>query len=298
MRSQPRNCTAIKALLLAALLSGGSAWAAPVAGTVTRLSGPLLVKKADGKMKILSLNAQVEQGDTLMSEKNTYVQIRFIDNSEMIVRPDTTFTIENFAFDPARPDGDNATFSLVKGSLRSTTGLLGKRNKERFSLKTPTGTVGIQGTTFIAHYVPPAPSAVGENLTREDLANRLLASGSQGKSPVARDNLSGAPGSVNQPVGKSPAGSAQPSAPPVLPPGLHLGVTDGAIIVTNNGGSLGFQAGQFGYVPSINQPPVIVPPNPGIQFVPPPSFSGSTPTGPSDANGNPGNANAVDCIVR
>jgi hypothetical protein len=82
----------------------------------------------------------------------------------------------------------------------------------------------------------------------------------------------------------------------VLAPGLHLQVTDGAIVVTNNGGSLGFQAGQFGFVPNVNQPPVIVPPNTGIQFVPPPSFNGGS-GGPTASTGS-GAGQATDCIVR
>ena len=55
--TQPRKCTAIKALLLLALLGWGSlAWAA-VAGTVIQLSGPLMARKADGALKILSLKS-------------------------------------------------------------------------------------------------------------------------------------------------------------------------------------------------------------------------------------------------
>jgi hypothetical protein len=142
---------------LAALLLAGActlALAAQVAGTVIQLSGPLLAKKADGKVKALALKSEVEQGDTLVSEKNTYAQIKFVDNSEITLMPGTTFKVEAFAFDAGKPDGDSANFNLVKGGLRSITGLLGKRNKEKFQLKTPTATIGIRGTTFTADYVP------------------------------------------------------------------------------------------------------------------------------------------------
>jgi hypothetical protein len=230
------------------MLGATVAWAGQVAGVVVHLSGPLLDRKADGSVKVLGLKSEVESGDTLVSEKNTYAQIRFVDNSEITLRPGTTFRIENFAYEAGKPDDDSAAFSLVKGGLRSITGLLGKRNKEKFSLKTPSATIGIRGTTFVAHWV------------------------------------------------ELPSGLA-PSAP-VLPPGLHLSVTDGMIVVTNNGGSMGFQAGQFGYVPSVTQPPVIVPSNPGLQFVPPPSFSGSTPAGPQASAGGVARDSVVDCIVR
>ena len=248
MKNLLQNCTVIKALLFALLLGFGSAaWAAQVAGMVTRLSGPLLAKKADGSVKALGLRSEIESGDTLVSEKNTYAQIRFVDNSEITLRPGTTFKVENFSYDENKPEADNASYSLVKGGLRSITGLMGKRNKEKFSLKTPTATIGIRGTTFVAHYVPPPPAD-------------------------------------------------RPAPPQALAPGLHLQVTDGAIIVTNTGGALGFQAGQFGYVPNVNQPPVIVPSNPGIQFVPPPSFDAGS-GGPVASNG-PGQGQSTDCIVR
>ncbi|MGI4719039.1 MAG: FecR family protein [Janthinobacterium lividum] len=262
MKNQLQKCTAIdtatertarrgawSALLFAALLVfGNAAWAAQVAGVVARLSGPLLAKKADGSVKVLGLKSEVESGDTLVSEKNTYAQIRFVDNSEITLRPGTTFKIENFAYDQGKPEADQASYSLVKGGLRSITGLMGKRNKEKFSLKTPNATIGIRGTTFIAQYVVPDPA----------------------------------------------------QAAPVLAPGLHVSVSEGAIVVTNNGGALGFQAGQFGYVPTLHQPPVIVPADPGLQFVPPPAFdagpgAGGPPAGPGPGEGQ---GSAVDCVVR
>jgi hypothetical protein len=245
------------ALLLTGLLAGPLARAGQVAGTIVHLSGPLLDRKADGTVKVLALKSEVESGDTLVAEKNTYAQIRFIDNGEITLTPGTTFHIENFAYEAGKPEADSAAFSLVKGGLRSITGLLGKRNKEKFSLKTPNATIGIRGTTFIAQYVPPAG-----------------------------------------PDAPAPAGA--PSAP-ALAPGLHLQVTDGAIVVTNNGGSQGFQAGQFGYVPSVNQPPIIVPPNPGTHFAPPPSFgsNGSGPaSGPLAGGGGGKDPSVVDCVVR
>ena len=147
---------AAKALLWLALTCAvAHAWAGQVAGTVTQLSGPLMAKKADGKVKILAVKSEVEQGDTLLTEKETYALIKLIDNSEITLKPNTSFVIEQFSYTAEQPDGDHAIFSLLKGGLRSVTGLLGKRNKERFEMKTPAATIGIRGTTFIASYVPP-----------------------------------------------------------------------------------------------------------------------------------------------
>lgn len=250
MRNSSRRI-AIKCLLAVALGCGAAAaFAAQVAGTVVQLSGPLMVRKADGVVKVLGLKSEVEQGDTLVAEKNTYALIRFIDNGEMTVRPGTTVKIESYAYDSARPDADNVSLNLVKGGLRSVTGLLGKRNRDKFQLKTPAATIGIRGTTFIAQWVEPPPAGL----------------------PPSRG----------------------------LPPGLHLSVIDGAIFVSNTGGGLGFQAGQFGFVPSVRVPPVQVPSNPGLQFVPPPNF-GVPGSGAGAAPGSGSgtlNAESVDCEVR
>ena len=155
MKHLPRT-TAIKALLLGFLLSAASlAWAGTVAGVVKQLSGPLLAKKADGRMKVLAIKSEVEEGDTLVSEKNTYALLKLIDNSEITLRPNSSFTIDSFAYDAGKPQGDSAAFTLVKGGLRSVTGLLGKRSKDKWSLKTPTATIGIRGTTFTAEWIPP-----------------------------------------------------------------------------------------------------------------------------------------------
>ncbi|CUI04743.1 FecR family protein [Massilia antarctica] len=255
------NCakrrTATKALA-GVLLAGvfGMAWGAQVAGTIVNLSGPLMARKADGTVKVLGLKSEVEQGDTLVSEKNTYAQIRFIDNSEITLQPGTTFKVEAFAYEAGKPEADSASFSLIKGGLRSLTGLLGKRNKEKFSLKTPTATIGIRGTTFIAQYVPASAGGMA-----------------------------------------APPGPAGRGAPPALPSGLYVSVIDGAISMSNAGGSMNFSAGQFGYTANTLKPPVMVPNNPGIKFTPPPVFSMQTAPGPQNTS-VAGKAAAVDCEVR
>ncbi len=156
-----KKCTVINAFLWLALMCvGAHAWAGQVAGTVMQLSGPLMVKKADGKVKLLAIKSEVEQGDTLLTEKETYALIKLIDNSEITLKPNTSFVIEQFSYTAEQPDGDHAIFSLLKGGLRSVTGLLGKRNKERFEMKTPAATIGIRGTTFIAEYIGPSTPAL------------------------------------------------------------------------------------------------------------------------------------------
>lgn len=290
--NQPRRCTAIKPLLfIAALLLSVQAWAAQVVGTVANLSGPLLAKKADGTSKVLAVKSSVEQGDTLISEKDTYARIKFIDNSEITLRPNSQLKIDNFSFEEDKPEKDSAAFNLVKGGLRAVTGTLGKRNKEKFGMNTPTATIGIRGTIFIAEYIAPDDAAVAAY----GMAS-MAAMSVSGFADVRSDMPSVVPLQV------LPMRLAQASGQPPQPgggglaPGLYVQVIDGMINLSNKGGTQNFSAGQFGYTANIQQPPVIVPSNPGIKFTPPPTFN--TSSGPQGGSGNASNSNAVDCEVR
>lgn len=306
--NQSKYTTATKPLLfLALLLSAAVAYAGQVAGTVMHLSGPLLAKRADGTVKILSQKSEVEQGDLLVSEKGTYALIKFIDNSEITLRPNSQFKIENFSFDEAKPEKDSAFFSLIKGGLRSITGLLGKRNKERFGLNTPTATIGIRGTTFIVQYVAPdeaseevadAANAANAADTQTALASYAWASLAVAPSDAPRSD---APSDFSSFYGVVPLQLAQSNSSGLgaggLAPGLYVHVIDGLINLSNRGGVQQFAAGQFGFTGSIVQPPVIVPANPGIQFAPPPAFSSSS--GPQAGNNTGGGKQkTVDCEVR
>ncbi|MFM9438367.1 hypothetical protein ACFDR9_005473 [Janthinobacterium sp. CG_23.3] len=273
-------------LALALLCCAAFAAAAQVAGTVMNLNGPLLAKKADGSAKILAAKSEVEQGDTLVTEKNTYALIKFIDNSEITLRPSTTFTIDQFAFEADKAAADNAAFTLIKGGLRSLTGLLGKRNKERFSLKTPAATIGIRGTTFIVEYVPEDEQALAATRLAYNLASTAAldlpeARGEAGAAAIAPLMLA----------------QAQPQPGPALTSGLYFHVLDGLISVTNKGGTQSFAAGQFGFARSLMIPPVQVPSIPGgIRFSPPSKFSSSSSGAQNGPTGRGGGV--VDCVVR
>ena len=94
------------------------------------------------------------------------------------------------------------------------------------------------------------------------------------------------------------AALAQGPVPPQangLAAGLYVHVIDGAINLTNKGGTSTFAAGQFGYTASASRPPVVVPPNPGILFTPPPTFQQNQATVTA---ASPPKSNTVDCEVR
>jgi hypothetical protein len=225
-------------LLFAMLLTVGSALAqtngtlpAPssVAGVVTHLSGLLTAKSSTGASRILAVKSEIMQGDTLITERDTYARVKFSDDGEMVLRPGSQLVVAKYAYDAIAPANDSVVLNLLKGGLRAVTGLVGKRNHDAVTVNTPTATIGIRGTHFGA----------------------LFCQADCGGVPTAS--------------GATPAD------------GLHVDVTQGAIVVTNPAGSQVFNVGQFGFVPSMTAPPVIVPPAQGVQVTMPLAISQNNP---------------------
>lgn len=135
-------------LCLFTLFGFGSLAYAQVVGTVTHLSGVLTVRHADGKSNVMAIKSEIMQGDTLITESNTYTRVKFLDNGEIVLRPGSELVVKSYLYDADKPEKDNVAISLVKGGLRAVTGLVGKRNHDAVNFDTPTATIGIRGTNF------------------------------------------------------------------------------------------------------------------------------------------------------
>ena len=117
-------------------------------GSVTHLSGTLSVQRTDGTVRILSQKSEVSAGDLLTTQRDSYAQINFTDGSSITMRPNTQVRVEQYNFVQDRPQEDNSFLRLVKGGLRTVTGLVGKRgNQDAYKIGTNTATIGIRGSS-------------------------------------------------------------------------------------------------------------------------------------------------------
>jgi hypothetical protein len=256
-------------------------------GQVTQLSGFVMTVKANGALKVLSSQSIVEVGDTLVSEENTYIRLSLADGRQVVFGPQTRLEFTNAS-----------RLNLATGQLQ----VLAAASPGATRLTIVAGETTVDtGTASFNLFYRPDPAAA---LARHAYARASLA---LAFSPVQSDAGTALPiweqvatTFIPQYIAPS-AGIPSKSTGSVLPqglaPGLYVQVIDGAINMSNAGGSLNFSAGQFGFTPSMQQPPIIVPNNPGLKFTPPPSFSSpvnATSTGVSTGV----NSSAVDCEVR
>jgi len=138
----------VAGLLVAAGALSGTAQAAGQVGQVTHLSGTLVSKRADGSTKLFSVKSQVQEGDTLSTEQDTYARIKFSDGGEVVLRPGSQLKVEAYSFNKEKPKEDNIFLSMLKGGMRAVTGLVGKRNHDAVTFGAVTATIGIRGTHF------------------------------------------------------------------------------------------------------------------------------------------------------
>lgn len=116
---------------------------------LSHLSGSVTIKKADGSKLATYPGVEVESGDAIVTGSNGYARLQTTDGGEIVLRPNSEFHIEKYHYDQAKPEDDSFIYNMLKGGLRTITGLIGKRgNKNAYLGRTATSTIGIRGTQF------------------------------------------------------------------------------------------------------------------------------------------------------
>ena len=97
-----------------------------------------------GDTQVLVIGADIFMGDVVKTGPAGQVQIKFSDNTELVVGPRSSLTIEDYLL---REDGSagKLVVNTLAGTFRFVTG---NAPKDRYLIKTPTGTIGVRGTAF------------------------------------------------------------------------------------------------------------------------------------------------------
>ncbi len=139
--------------LLIAALAATPLWAVAASGEFTFVTGEVSLTKSNGQRSIPVRGTPVDAGDRVTTGANGMAQLTMVDQARLSLRPATQFVIEAY---PERRDGnEGAVLSLLKGTLRTFTGLLASTNRDKFVMKTRVATVGIRGSGNILYACDP-----------------------------------------------------------------------------------------------------------------------------------------------
>ena len=118
-------------------------------GTLTHMSGSVSVQKVDGSVTVGAAGTKIGVGDTLVTGSRSYVRMEMTDGGEMVLRPESQLLLQSYAFTEEKRSEDSLVMRMIKGGMRTVTGLISKRgNRDAYQLITPTATIGIRGTQF------------------------------------------------------------------------------------------------------------------------------------------------------
>lgn len=155
------------------------------AGSIDFSAGNVTAVNVNGIQRPLTKGAEISNGDTIHTGDGGRAQVRFSDGAMVSLQPQTEFRIDNYQYGGKADGQEKGFFSLLKGGMRTITGLIGRSNRDNYKVTTNVATIGIRGTEYTGALNPATGELVvntGEGLV--EVCNAagcmLLASGESG----------------------------------------------------------------------------------------------------------------------
>ncbi len=121
------------------------------AARVDFATGDVRALAADGRSRTLAKGAEIDSGE-MIDTGSGRAQVRFNDGAQVSLAPQTQFRIDDYRFSGKTDGSEKGFFSLLKGAMRTITGLVGRSNRENYRVTTTVATIGIRGTEFSVTY--------------------------------------------------------------------------------------------------------------------------------------------------
>jgi hypothetical protein len=107
----------------------------------------------EGKEVVAEPGTPVHRGARLRTGSQGSLGIMFHDNTRISMGPQTEVAIDDYLYEPGKGQLKLGA-SITKGTLHYVSGVIAKLKPEAVSVKTPTGTIGVRGTRFVAKVEP------------------------------------------------------------------------------------------------------------------------------------------------
>lgn len=133
-----------------------------VAGRAVLVVGQAFATDSAGTQRILRRGDAVFSGETISTQRHSYVNVAYTDDGRTLIGPDSQLKIEDYSYSPpaggprnrgaagvAQADSGRSVFALLKGGFRAVTGLIGKNRRENYAVRTAVATIGIRGTDAV-----------------------------------------------------------------------------------------------------------------------------------------------------
>jgi len=120
----------------------------PVVATVQKVSGMATVVR-QGQTMSAKIGLEIYQNDTLRTGLDGSLGVIFRDDTLLSMGPESVLVIDEFVFAP-KQGKFSIVIRMLKGTAAYLSGLISKLAPESAHFKTPTASIGIRGTKFVA----------------------------------------------------------------------------------------------------------------------------------------------------
>lgn len=130
--------------------------AEPIVGALIEAHDAITVQALHGATRRLSAVDNVRRGDTLSSSPRSSASLRLLDGTVILLRPDSSVQLREFRY--ARADGNAGALDirLLRGAMRTVSGMIAKDPGSQYRLQTPGGSVQVRGTDYAVRWCPEA----------------------------------------------------------------------------------------------------------------------------------------------
>ncbi len=147
------------------------------AATIEFVFGTAEIVSVAGDKRAVEKGSSVFVGDTVVT-MDARTQLRFTDGSFVSLLPDSEFRVNAYTFNGSLDGNERLSMELLKGGLRTISGLVGKKIQSAYELITRVSTIGIRGTEYSVVY--------GENLSGSVAHGRIAVCNGAGCLDVAQ----------------------------------------------------------------------------------------------------------------
>jgi hypothetical protein len=174
------------------------------AATIEFVFGTAEITSATGDKRAVEKGSPVFVGDTVIT-MDARTQLRFTDGSFVSLLPGSEFRVNAYTFNGTLDGTEHLSMELLKGGLRTISGLVGKNIQSAYELITRVSTIGIRGTEYSVVY--------GENLSGSVAHGRIAVCNGAGCLDVAQGQSYFVRDENTRPVLTNKAAQLPPPAP-------------------------------------------------------------------------------------
>jgi hypothetical protein len=118
------------------------------AGLVKSVRGDVQLLSGSTKTRAAAAGDTVAPIDRLSTGPDSGASVVLRDGTTLVVGPSSRMDLKQFHFDSTTQEG-GMVVSLLRGTLRMVTGLIGKTHPDAVRVETQSAVIGIRGTDFI-----------------------------------------------------------------------------------------------------------------------------------------------------